>query len=152
MLWKMAMNYPRALSILQVEDTPSDAHLTAYAMHLADVPHSLHVVTDGSQALDFLKRAGRYADAPRPDLILLDLDLPRLHGSKVLEFIKQDDGLKTIPVIIFSTSDTAESKKHAYELHANSYVVKPMDLAAFTKKVRSIADYWCNTSETAPMR
>jgi CheY-like chemotaxis protein len=145
------MSYPRRLTILQVEDTPSDAELTAYAMHLADIPHSLHVVTDGAQALDFLKRAGLFSDAPRPDIILLDLDLPRLNGSEVLEFIKEDDELKTIPVIIFSTSDTAESKMHAYELHANSYVVKPMDLAAFTKKVRSIADYWCNTSEMAPL-
>jgi chemotaxis family two-component system response regulator Rcp1 len=145
----MAMNYARPLTILQVEDTPSDAQLTAYAMHLADIPHSLHLVTDGAQALDFLKRVGRYGDAPRPDLLLLDLDLPRLHGSEVLEFIKGDDGLKTIPVIIFSSSDTAQNKRHAYELHANSYVVKPMDLDAFTKKVRSIADYWCNTAEMA---
>lgn len=137
----------RPLTILQVEDTPSDAQLTAYAMDLADVPHSLHVVTDGTQAIDFLKRSGQYRDAPRPDLILLDLELPRLNGNEVLEFIRADATLKTLPVIIFSTCDTAESKRHAYELHANSYVVKPMDMTSFMRKVKSIADYWCNTSE-----
>ncbi len=83
----------------------------------------------------------------RPDLILLDLDLARLKGDQVLEFIKGDESLRTIPVIIFSTHDTAESKNLAYELHANSYVVKPMDMETFMAKVQSIAEYWCNTSE-----
>ena len=147
MLCIMAMSCRRPLTILQVEDTPTDADLTAYAMNLGDVPHCLHVVTDGAQAIDFLKRAGQYCDAARPDLILLDLELPRLNGNEVLKFIKADEELKAIPVIVFTSSDAAESKRHAYELHANSYVVKPIDMVTFTKKVQSIADYWGNTSE-----
>lgn len=135
------------LTILQVEDTLSDAQMTAYALEAGEISHSMYVVTDGSQAMDFLKRRGQYRDAPRPDLILLDLELPMLSGNDVLEFIKSDDHFKAIPVIIFSTRDTAESKAHAYELHANSYVVKPTDMATFVKRVQSIADYWCNTSE-----
>jgi CheY-like chemotaxis protein len=137
----------RPLSVLQVEDTPGDASMTAIAMKECGIPHILHVVTDGAQAIDFLKQRSPFGSAPRPDLILLDLELPRLNGHQVLEFVKSDESLKTIPVIIFSSFDTAESKKHAYELHANSYVVKPLDMDAFRKKVQSIADYWCNTSE-----
>ena len=139
----------RPLIILQVEDTPADAQLTALAMDAGKIPHSLHVVTDGGQAVEFLKRSGPYADSPRPDVILLDIDLPRLNGNEVLEFIKSDDQLKSIPVIIFSTSDSEEIKKHAYDLHANSYVVKPMDLAGFMQKVQAIAEYWCKVSEIA---
>ena len=112
-------------SATRVEDTPSDVQLTAYAMKLGDIPHTLCVVTDGAQAIAFLKRSAPFGDAPRPDLILLDLELPCLNGNDVLEFIKGDERLQTIPVIIFSTHDTPGSKKHAYELHANSYVVKP---------------------------
>src|ERR1700683_2762108 len=119
----MAMSDHRPITILQVEDTAADAQLTARAMNLVNIPHSLHVVTDGAKALEFLQRTGIYSKAPRPDLILLDLELPKLNGNEVLEFIKGDEQLKTIPVVIFSTQDTAASKKHAYELHANSYVV-----------------------------
>jgi two-component system, chemotaxis family, response regulator Rcp1 len=143
----IAMLDGRPLTILQVEDTPSDAALTAYAMRIGEIPHSLHVVVDGAKALEFLRRTGPYFDAPRPDLILLDLELPRLNGNEVLQVIKNDEKLRTIPVIVFSAEDTAASKKHAYELHANSYVVKPLTMDAFTKKVQSIADYWSNTSE-----
>jgi two-component system, chemotaxis family, response regulator Rcp1 len=139
----------RPLRILQVEDTPADAELTFYAMRDGGVPYSLQVVTDGEQALAFLKHSEPYCDAPRPDLILLDMDLPGVTGDQVLEFIKNHDDLKTIPVIIFSSCDTSDSKKHAYELYANSYVVKPMDMATFKQKVQSIAEYWRNTSETA---
>ncbi len=141
------MSDGRPLIILQVEDTLSDAQMTAYALDLGEISHSMHVVSDGSQAMDFLRRTGQYCYAPRPDLILLDLELPILGGNEVLEFIKSDNHFKAIPVIIFSTQDTAESKAHAYELHANSYVVKPMDMATFVKRVQSIGDYWCNTSE-----
>ncbi len=139
----------RPLRILQVEDTPADAELTDYAMRDGVVPYSLQVVTDGAQALAFLKRSEPYCDAARPDLILLDMELPGVTGDQVLEFIKSDDDLKTIPVIIFSSYDTEDSKKHAYELYANSYVVKPMDMATFKQRVQSIAEYWRNTSEVA---
>jgi CheY-like chemotaxis protein len=140
------MRDTRRLTILQVEDTPSDVSLTADALVMSNVPHAVHVATDGAEAIEFLKRAGRYRDAPRPDLILLDLDLPRLNGAQVLDFVKRDEDFKTIPVIIFSTLDSEESKNNAYRLHANSYVVKPMDLEAFAEKVQSIAEYWCHTS------
>jgi chemotaxis family two-component system response regulator Rcp1 len=137
----------RPLRILQVEDTQGDAQMTALAMKAGKIPHILQVVTDGVQAIDYLTKKDPFADAARPDLILLDLDLPRLKGDQVLEFIKGEESLREIPVIIFSSHDSAESKHHAYQLHANSYVVKPQDLEAFTSKVQSIADYWCNTSE-----
>jgi chemotaxis family two-component system response regulator Rcp1 len=137
----------RPVTILQVEDTLEDAQLTAYAIKSAEIPHAIHVVTDGAQAIDFLKQSEPFGDQPRPDLILLDLELPKLNGSEVLEFIKADDRLRTIPVIIFSTADNVESKKHAYELHANSYVVKPMLMDEFVKKVQAIANYWYNTSD-----
>jgi two-component system, chemotaxis family, response regulator Rcp1 len=149
MLGIRAMSSHGVFIILQVEDTPVDAELTAYAMKLVDIPHSVYVVEDGAKALDFLRHVAPYRDAPRPDLILLDLELPKLHGSEVLEFVKSDKELKTIPVIIFSTEDTDASKTRAYELHANSYVVKPMNLDTFMKKVHSIAEYWSNTSEGA---
>jgi CheY-like chemotaxis protein len=139
----------RPLVILQVEDTPSDVLLTARAMELCEVPHLIHVVSDGKSAIEFLTRQGPHEHAPRPDLILLDLELPRLSGTDVLEFVKNNDALKSIPVIIFSTCEAAPIQKHAYDLHANSYVVKPSDLETFTRRVQSIADYWCNTSANA---
>lgn len=118
-------------------------------MNLGKIPYSMHVVTDGAQAIGFLKRDTPYSHAPRPDVILLDLNLPRLNGNEVLEIIKSDEVLRAIPVIVFSTSPAPQDKKHAYDLHANSYVVKPQDMETFIKKVQSIAEYWCNTSEIA---
>jgi CheY-like chemotaxis protein len=138
----------RPLVILQVEDTPSDVSITAYALETGDVPHEMHVVSDGREAIDFLQRGGPYSSAPRPDIILLDLEMPGLNGEKVLEFIKGNADLKSIPVIIFSTYDSLEKKIHAYDLHANSYVLKPNDMNAFVKKVQGIADYWSNISES----
>lgn len=141
------MQEHRPLRFLQVEDTQGDAQMTALALKEGKIPHVLHVVTDGVQAIDFLTRIPPFAEADRPDLILLDLDLPRLKGDQVLEFIKGDESLKEIPVIIFSSHDTAESKHQAYRLHANSYVVKPLDIETFVERVQSIAEYWSNTSE-----
>jgi CheY-like chemotaxis protein len=141
------MTGSRPLIILQVEDSPADAALTAYAMQIGDIPYSMNVVNDGSKAIAFLEQVEPYKEAPRPDLILLDLDLPKMNGNEVLEFIKADESLMTIPVIIFSTHESPESKKHAYELHCNSYVVKPMDLDTFRERVQEIAQYWCNTSQ-----
>lgn len=137
----------RPLIILQVEDSTADALLTASAMEGGDIPYSLYLIPDGAEAIDFLKRRGSHRDAPRPHVVILDLDVPSLNGNEVLEFIKGDADLMTIPVIIFSGRDTAQSKQYAYEHHANSYVVKPMDLAGFTKKIQSIAEYWGDTSE-----
>jgi len=142
----------RSLIILQVEDTPSDAILTAHALKGGPVDHSIHVVGDGNKALAFLKQADGFADSPRPDLILLDLSLPGLNGHEILDVIKKDDSLRTIPVVVFTTLDNRDSQRLAYELCANSYVIKPLGLAEFTKKVQSIASYWSETSVTAPSR
>jgi chemotaxis family two-component system response regulator Rcp1 len=140
----------RPLTILQVEDTPSDVVLTDYALKGGEIPYLIHVVRDGLQAVAFLKRDEGFSDAPRPHMILLDLSLPRLNGHEVLRVIKSDDSLRTIPVIIFTTLDTDESQKLAYELCANSYVVKPLDLAKFTSVIQSIASYWGKTSSIMP--
>jgi len=129
--------------ILQVEDTAADSMLTAHA--LKDSPHTIRVVPDGQQALSFLQHGDGFADAPRPDLILLDLSLPGLNGHEVLKFIKNDDALKTIPIVIFSTLDTDESQRRAYQNCANSYVLKPSDFARFTAIIQSIALYWSQT-------
>jgi CheY-like chemotaxis protein len=133
----------RPLMILQVEDTAADTLLTANA--LKDLPHTIHVIPDGHQALLFLQHGDGFADAPRPDLILLDLSLPGLNGHEVLKFIKNDDALKTIPVVVFSTLDTDESQRRAYKNCANSYVLKPSDFAKFTATIQSIASYWSQT-------
>ena len=133
----------RPLMILQVEDTAADSLLTAHA--LKDLPHTIRVIPDGQQALAFLQKADGFAEAPRPDLILLDLSLPGLNGQEVLKFIKNDDALKTIPVVIFSTLDTDESQRRAYKNCANSYVLKPSDFAQFTAIIQSIAFYWSQT-------
>jgi CheY-like chemotaxis protein len=142
----------RSLTILQVEDTPSDAILTAHALREGPVQHSIHVVGDGNKALVFLKRGEGFADCPRPDLIILDLSLPGLNGHEVLDVIKKDESLRTIPVVVFTTLDTVESLRLAYEQCANSYIVKPLGLAEFTKKVQSIASYWSETCLPAPSR
>jgi CheY-like chemotaxis protein len=136
----------RRLTILQVEDSPSDAALTAYALKMNGVPHSIHVVTDGRQAMQFLHRSGGHEHAPRPDLILLDLSLPGDDGHEVLRKIKNDSDLKAIPVIIFSTFDASAAQRVAYELHASSYVVKPNQLSTFVAAVQAIESYWSRTT------
>ena len=136
----------RQLTILQVEDTASDVELTAYALKRSGIPHSVHVVTDGEQAMRFLTRGAGFKEAPRPDLVLLHLNLPILDGHEVPRLIKQDAALKSIPVIIFSTSEAVEAQRLAYELQANSYVVKPMDFASLMTAVQSIEAYWSKTT------
>jgi CheY-like chemotaxis protein len=138
-------NKDRPLIILQIEDTPSDAALTAEALKESDIPYTIRVVPDGKRALGFLKNAKGFEDAPRPDLILLDLDLPGLNGGEILRIIKNDEKLKIIPVIIFTTQGTEEVQRNAYENFANSFVVKPLDFAKFMETVQSIASYWFNT-------
>ncbi len=133
----------RPLIILQVEDTPADVLLMAHA--LKDVGHELYVVPNGEQALAFLRKQQGFTHMPRPDLVLLDIDLPGLSGHEVLSFIKKDEALRCIPVIIFSNLDTDESHLLAYNNFANSYVIKPGDLAKFTKLVQTIVSYWSQT-------
>lgn len=130
------------IEILLVEDNPADVRLTREALKEAKVRNQLHVVEDGVAAMEFLNRQGEYADAPRPDLILLDLNLPKKDGREVLEEIKQDDALKRIPVVVLTTSQAEEDIVKTYNLHANCYVTKPVDLDQFITIVRSIEDFW----------
>jgi two-component system, chemotaxis family, response regulator Rcp1 len=133
----------RIFTILQIEDTSFDVLLTARA--LADFPHKIHVAKDGEQALAMLQEGDGFNPALRPDLILLDLSLPGLNGYDVLRLIKNDEALRSIPVIVFSTLDTEESRQFAYLHHANSYVAKPGNLAEFTSVIQSITSYWSKT-------
>ena len=130
------------VEILLVEDNPGDFRLTQEALHEGKVYNNLHWAKDGVDALDFLKRRGKHANAPRPDIILLDLNLPKKDGREVLSEIKQDDDLKAIPVVILTTSQAEEDVLRSYDLHANCYVTKPVDLEKFIVVVKSIDAFW----------
>jgi two-component system response regulator len=132
----------KPIEILVVEDSPSDALITREALEYAKLLHHLHVVEDGVRALAFLRREGLYARVPRPDLILLDLNLPKKDGREVLVEIKADDHLKTIPVVILTTSRAEEDILRAYGLHANCYIAKPVDFMRFAEVVRAIEHFW----------
>jgi CheY-like chemotaxis protein len=132
----------KPINILLVEDNPGDVRLTREALKDCQVPSILHVVEDGEAALRFLRREGDYARQPRPDLILLDLNLPRRDGRQVLAEVKEDPALLTIPVVILSTSSAEEDVTEAYRLHANCYLTKPMRLDQYMDVVRSIGDFW----------
>ena len=132
----------RPIELLLVEDSEPDVRLTKEALHEAKVKNRLSVVEDGVEAMEFLHRQGRHADAPRPDLILLDLNLPRKDGRQVLKEIKADDSLKRIPVVILTTSKNEEDVLRAYDLHANCYITKPVDFNRFMEVVKSVEDFW----------
>jgi chemotaxis family two-component system response regulator Rcp1 len=132
----------RPIDILLVEDSPADVRLTREALKEAKVLNALHVVQDGIAALAFLRQQGQYARSPRPDLILLDLNLPKKDGREVLAEIKQDEDLKRIPVVVLTTSRDEEDIVRSYDLHANAYVTKPVDLAQFLSVVRSLEEFW----------
>ena len=130
------------IEILLVEDSAGDVRLTKEALRDAKVQNNLHVACDGMEATAFLLRQGKHANAPRPDLILLDLNLPKKGGREVLEEIKLDANLKTIPVVILTTSSAEEDILRSYQLHANCYITKPVDLDQFLKVVRTIDNFW----------
>jgi len=132
----------RPVEILLVEDSPSDADLTEEALSDGKVLNHLHWVEDGVEALAFLRRQGKYTKAPRPDLILLDLNLPKKDGREVLAQIKADPSLKRIPVVILSTSAAERDILKTYELNANCYVTKPIDLEQFISVVKLIEEFW----------
>jgi CheY-like chemotaxis protein len=136
------MSVSHSIEILMVEDNPGDVRLTQDALKNGKFHHVLYTVEDGVEALDFLKRRGKYNDAPRPDLILLDLNLPRMSGREVLEAIKMDDDLKVIPVVILTTSDDERDIMSSYALHANCYITKPVDLTQFSTIVKNIKEFW----------
>lgn len=131
-----------AVEVLLVEDNPGDVRLTREALRDARVRNTLHVATDGVEAMAFLRREGRYHAAPRPDLILLDLNLPRKDGREVLQEIKGDDALKHIPVVILTSSQAERDILQTYQLRANAFVTKPVDLEQFLAAVRSIQEFW----------
>jgi chemotaxis family two-component system response regulator Rcp1 len=131
-----------AVEILMVEDNPGDVRLTRECFRDTGMTINLHVAVDGVEAMRFLMRNGTYTDAPRPDLILLDLNLPKMDGREVLAHIKQDDALKAIPTIILTTSDAEADIVKSYQLQANCYLNKPVQLDAFESLVRSISDFW----------
>lgn len=138
------------IEVLLVEDNPGDVRLTREALKEGKVRNNLSVAPDGVEALAFLRRQGRYADAPRPDLILLDLNLPKKDGREVLEEIKADPALRTIPVVILTTSEAERDIARAYDLHANCYITKPVDLDQFITVVKSIEDFWFTIVKLPP--
>jgi CheY-like chemotaxis protein len=131
-----------AMHVLLVEDNPGDVRLTQEALKDAKMHLNLHVASDGVEAMEFLRREGRYLESPRPDLVLLDLNLPRKDGRAVLEEIKTDEGLKSIPVVVLTTSSSDVDIQRSYMLHANCYIAKPVDMDGFLTVVRSIDDFW----------
>lgn len=133
---------PRPVEILLVEDNPGDVDLAVEALRESRVANTIHSVLDGEEALDFLYRRGDYVNAPRPDLILLDLNLPRVDGREVLEQIKNSRELRRIPVVVLTTSKSEVDVLRSYELHANCYIKKPIDLEQFMKVVNAIEDFW----------
>ncbi len=132
----------KPIEILLVEDNPGDARLAQEALKSSKVCNNMRVVTDGVQAMDYLLKKDPYADMPRPDLILLDLNLPKKDGREVLAEIKSNENLKRIPVVVLTVSKAEEDIVKSYNLHANCYITKPIDLNQFLRVVRSIEDFW----------
>jgi two-component system, chemotaxis family, response regulator Rcp1 len=130
------------LQVLLVEDSPGDVRLTREAFRQSNISIHLHVAIDGVEAMAFLRRQGDHIDAPRPDLILLDLNLPKMDGREVLSCIKDDKALKTIPTVILTTSDAEQDIVTSYQLQANCYLSKPVQLDAFENLVKGISDFW----------
>ena len=138
------------VEILLVEDNPGDVRLTKEALKEGKVYNNLHWAKDGVEALEFLKQQGKHAKAPRPDIILLDLNLPKKDGREVLALIKKDADLKHIPVVVLTTSEAEEDVLKSYELHANCYVTKPVDLEKFIHVVQSIDRFWLTVVTLPP--
>jgi chemotaxis family two-component system response regulator Rcp1 len=130
------------IEILLVEDNPGDVRLTQEALKEGKVLNNLHVAVDGVDALEFLRKEGKYARVPRPDIVLLDLNLPRKDGRELLADIKNDPKLRQIPVVILTTSKAEEDIVKTYDLHANCYITKPVDLDQFIEVVKSVEDFW----------
>jgi two-component system, chemotaxis family, response regulator Rcp1 len=146
MIHETSKIHPKTQNILLVEDNPADILLTREAFKEGAIPHEMNAVNDGVEAVSYLKRAGMYADAVRPDLILLDINLPKKNGFEVLAEIKQDPDLKHIPAIVLSTSGSKHDIRKAYELHANCYLIKPVELDDFLRVIRSLEDFWFNVA------
>lgn len=145
------MNSPRSpIRILLVEDNPGDVRLTIEALKDGKMDNPLDAVRDGVEALAYLRQEGIYADKPRPDLILLDLNLPRMDGREVLAAIKEDPGLRQIPVVVLTTSQAEQDILKSYHLHANCFITKPVDLDQFVNVVRGIDSFWLSIVTLPP--
>ncbi len=146
----MAQESGAPIEILLVEDNPGDVRLTQEAVREAKIRNTLNVVNDGEQAIAYVRRQGEYAERPRPDLILLDLNLPRKDGREVLQDLKSDPDLHRIPVVVLTSSEAEQDILSTYDLYANAYVTKPVDLEQFMHVVSSIQDFWLNIVKLPP--
>ncbi|EYB69208.1 CheY-like receiver [Deinococcus phoenicis] len=140
----------QAIEILLVEDNPADIMLTEEAFSEAHFPHHLHLAKDGVEALGFLRRQGPYASAPTPDVILLDLNMPRMSGLEVLDVLKADDALRNIPVVVLTTSRAESDIWRSYNLHANAYIPKPVTIAEFVEVIKSFENFWFSIVALSP--
>ncbi len=138
------------IQILLVEDNPGDVRLTIEALRGAKVANELHVVADGEEAIEFLRQTGRHTEAPRPDIVLLDLNLPRLDGREVLANVKSDPDLAKIPIIVLTSSTAEQDIEESYGLHANCYISKPVDFTEFIQAVRSLEGFWLKIVRLPP--
>jgi len=138
------------IEILLVEDNPGDIRLTTEALKEQKMYNNLNVVTDGVEAMAYLRREGKYSGAKRPDLVLLDLNLPKKDGREVLKDIKTDDNLKAIPVVVLTVSKSEEDILKSYNLHANCYITKPVDLVQFLKVAKSVQEFWFTMVKLPP--
>lgn len=146
----MGITLLNSIDILVVEDNPGDARLITEVLNDNKVYSSLYIVNDGVEAMRFLKNEGKYKTVPKPDLIILDLNLPKKDGREVLAEIKSDEGLKHIPIVIMTISQAEEDILKSYNLHANCYITKPIDLDQFIKVVKSIEDFWFSIVKLPP--
>jgi CheY-like chemotaxis protein len=146
------MTSPHPIDVLLVEDDPGDELITREAFEHHKIANTLHVAHDGAEGLDFLYRRGEFCDAPRPDLILLDLNLPKFNGRQVLEQVKSDPDLQDIPIVVLTTSSEQEDVLHSYNLHANAYVTKPVDLDQYMAAIRQIDNFFVRIVQLPPHR
>lgn len=138
------------VEILLAEDNPGDVKLTEKALEQGKLVNNLHVVTDGVETMAFLRNEGEYADTPRPDLVLLDLNMPRKDGRDVLEELKADDDLKRIPVVVLTSSGAEEDVVKSYDLHANAYLTKPVDFDGFLEVINTLEEFWLEVVKLPP--
>jgi chemotaxis family two-component system response regulator Rcp1 len=143
-------DHGQPVEILLAEDHPGDAKLTKKAFDQGNILNNLHIVSDGVEAIQFLRQEGEYSEKPRPDLVLLDLNMPRKDGWEVLEEIKEDSELRRIPVIVLTSSDAEEDVVKSYELQANAYLTKPVDFEGFMDVVRSFEEFWLSVVKMPP--
>jgi len=144
------MSEREPVEILLAEDNPGDVKLTRKALNDGKLVNNLHVVNDGIEAMEYLRNEGEYEDAPRPDLILLDLNMPRMDGRDVLEAVKDDDDLCRIPVVVLTSSDAEEDVVKSYELHANAYLTKPVDFDGFLEVIEKLEEFWLEVVKLPP--